>query len=276
MRNGQASRYLEAAAKRRKFKPSPIGDETANTEDTGQPSSAPKQGSKGAKPVGERWHPEEREHHRQERTYWRFSAVLTAVAAAGAIATVILSQCSLNEARLATAESHRQADAAEKTLISSNRAVIITGGIEWQTPIERDKDNAVNVIYYNIGKDSVNVHAVREIAFGLASKNFLENDSAFPKSDSCNIKNYSVGNLATLPATNGIPFYTIGIPIPSKIVNGIIDGQFAISVQGCLFYEDFGKIFWTPYCYVAAQKGSVASAKTGAVPLCANADTLPR
>ncbi len=66
------------------------------------------------------WSSEESEHHRKERVYWVTTAVLTFVAVAGAIATVILSQLSLQEARRATreaekatAEAHRQADASE-------------------------------------------------------------------------------------------------------------------------------------------------------------------
>jgi hypothetical protein len=67
------------------------------------------------------WAPEEREHHRQERWYWGLTAILTFFAVGGAVATVILSQLSLDESRRATgeaiqatAEAHRQADEAHR------------------------------------------------------------------------------------------------------------------------------------------------------------------
>jgi hypothetical protein len=67
------------------------------------------------------WASEEREHHRKERFYWWITAILTFVAVAGAVTTVILSQLSLEEARRATkeaeratAEAHRQADEAQR------------------------------------------------------------------------------------------------------------------------------------------------------------------
>ncbi|CAJ0879349.1 hypothetical protein AMST5_03052 [freshwater sediment metagenome] len=63
-------------------------------------------------PVKEGWHPEEREHHRVERRYWQTTAVLTFFAVAGAIATVLISNWTLEETRKATFEAHRQAEQA--------------------------------------------------------------------------------------------------------------------------------------------------------------------
>lgn len=67
------------------------------------------------------WSSEERKHHQNERFYWILTAILTFGAVLGALATVLISQLSLREARkatdeakTATAEAHRQADAAEK------------------------------------------------------------------------------------------------------------------------------------------------------------------
>lgn len=65
-----------------------------------------------------RWTAEERQLRRKERFYWGLTAVLTFIAVIGAIATVVLSQLSLLQARKsvreashATIEARRQADA---------------------------------------------------------------------------------------------------------------------------------------------------------------------
>jgi hypothetical protein len=69
------------------------------------------------------WNAEEREHHKKERCYWFWTLVLTFVAVVGTITTVVLSKWSLEqseqavvEARDATSEAHRQANAAETQL----------------------------------------------------------------------------------------------------------------------------------------------------------------
>lgn len=72
------------------------------------------------------WHPEEREHHRKERFYWRVIAFLTFLAVIGAIGTVVLTSYSLEEARRATRETRRQADEAGKQTFIADQTLRYT------------------------------------------------------------------------------------------------------------------------------------------------------
>jgi hypothetical protein len=86
-----------------------------------------------------------------ERFYWRLSAILTGLAAAGAIVTVILSMNSLKEAKRAVVEAHnqsieanRQANAAEKQIEYSNDAV--RRQLRAYVGLER-KEHIINLVF---------------------------------------------------------------------------------------------------------------------------------
>ena len=98
---------------------------------TSQTSGADGKANSDKPSVEIHWSPEERGHHGKERKYWWVTVVLTFLAVAGAITTVILSQLSLDEARRATsetekiaAEAHRQANAAEAQTVIAHEALI--------------------------------------------------------------------------------------------------------------------------------------------------------
>ncbi|MGO9430813.1 hypothetical protein, partial [Rhodoblastus sp.] len=112
----------------RSSKRQPIGRRTTGDYDAKPDESENKANDEApvrAQPIEQKgWLPEEREHHKTEQRYWLWSTVLTALAVMGAIATVILSKWSLEEsqkavaeARRATGEAHRQADATESQIV---------------------------------------------------------------------------------------------------------------------------------------------------------------
>ena len=113
MSNREDRGSLEGAD-RRETEPAPISYQSAQSQRPGNESEQKGEASDSIKPVQEGWNPEEREHHRKERVYWRLSAFLTFIAVLGAVATVILSQLSLTEARRATVEATRQANEAKR------------------------------------------------------------------------------------------------------------------------------------------------------------------
>ena len=119
-----------------------------------------------SQPQENHWDADEREHHRVERRYWAITALLTFFAVSGAIATTVLSKWSLDEsqkavaeARRATSEAHRQADAVEKqTRISVRPWVGFTDDMNpiQTTHVAFNKDGDASVTYEIISKNYSN------------------------------------------------------------------------------------------------------------------------
>lgn len=153
MREGKDLRYLIASLKRLEERGRRISNEAAGAKRTDDKAEIQVNGRGVKQATNEQWNPEEREHHRQERSYWRWTLFVTFLAALGAVATVVLSTCSLNESRLATAAVSQQAKIASQTLVESNRPwVAVTGITTDYLDITKDEVRlTVNVEFQNVG-----------------------------------------------------------------------------------------------------------------------------
>ncbi len=215
----------------------------------------------------ERWNPEERDHHRKERRYWFWTSILTGLAVAGAIGTVVLSKWSLDQSEQAVAEAQKQSGIAQAAFEEGARAVIAIRGLTWDSPLKRDTDNVVNVVTVNVGKSPTAIFGttpeiipfVTDEKFGVKSMDVGDNND-------CNPTRYSPGTIPSFLDTgtnNSLP-----VLINKELVNKIMDGGETIAIRGCVFYSAFDKTHYVGYCYVAAQKDQIASLVKS--PLCAH------
>ena len=111
-------------AERKSAPTKPIGPQSANAERPQQEPQGHHPSRTAQHTPQQGWHPEESRHHRYERWYWWFTSVLTFVAAAGAICSVILSLGSLKESKQSVIEARRQADIALENLIDTDRPIL--------------------------------------------------------------------------------------------------------------------------------------------------------
>ena len=205
------------------------------------------------------WSEEERTHHKQERFYWRVTAISTSLAAMGALITVILSQYSLMESRKAVEQATRQADIAQE----SDRAVIATVGISWNAPLQKDNEGELYIFFVNVGKSPTSFYINQDVKYypeatgkyGFTTINTGENVQ-------CQMQNYRDGSTAIFPMPTGNT--KTGTIVSKDIINSALGGKGSVVLRGCIFYKDTGKIHRTGFCYIAAQGSVVATLQSSA------------
>jgi hypothetical protein len=210
------------------------------------------------------WSSEERKHHWTERFYWILTAILTFGAVLGALATVIISQLSLREARkatdeakTATAEAHRQADAAEKQVeVTQNTAeqqlrsyVIINTMVNPSTgnEVENVKLNGLaefNLLIRDVGQTPVYdfvIHATEAIATEPTATSW-DNCSVIYTLPGSAPQFFGKETSNTLPGKN---------PFTQAQIDSITQGDNKIIVAGRACYQDvFKKQRWTDFCFL--------------------------
>jgi hypothetical protein len=160
---------------KRKTIPSPNSNKQTTAQVTKDEAGIGKPPIPPSQPQEKHWDSDEREHHRIERRYWGITALLTFIAVLGAVATTVLSKWSLDEsqqsvaeARRATSEAHRQADAVEKqTKISVRPWVGLTDDMNpiQTSHVSFNKDGDAQVTYAIISKNYSNSAATGVTAY---------------------------------------------------------------------------------------------------------------
>lgn len=209
------------------------------------------------------WSSEERKHRQKERFYWILTAILTFGAVLGALATVIISQLSLREARkatdeakMATAEAHRQADAAEKQVeVMQNTAeqqlrsyVIINTMVNQYTGNEIDnvKLNGLakfNLLFTDVGQTPVYnlvLHATLAIAKEPKATSW-DNCSVFYDLPGNSPQFFGRETSNTLPGKD---------PFTQAQMDGIMQGDKIILAGRACYQDVFKKQRWTDFCFL--------------------------
>jgi hypothetical protein len=217
------------------------------TSNTNEPSGSEHPNRAVAPPHAPKWHPDEQKHHSYERKYWAIIAILTGIAAVGAIASTILalqalrsSQESVGAARDAVKEANRQAKAAEDQVIISQdiakrqlRAYVFV-------------DKARITLDGNILRGSVDVrNAGQTPAYDLTTKSGIQTQEVQKPFDALPFENVELSR--TILGPNGIirPHAELIVPPDNTVaIPAFREGRGIIYYSGQVEYRDAFDRVW--------------------------------
>jgi hypothetical protein len=243
-------------SKRPESKPRPIRETKTKAGRANDVSKSQIWRAPSEKTVDEGWHPEEREHYRQERWYWRLTAILTFIAVPAAFATVVITQWTLDETRRATFETRRQANEAEKqTEISRDTAARQLRAYVFVDKVEIKINNRTNIeteiSIKNGGPTTArHIESVVDdtfIPFPFTSKGLPVKLADSPMS----LRLFGGLKDSVSIGPGGEKTFTVEKSIYEKTLKMVEAKKFAHVFYGAIYYDDvFGRSHFSKYCYL--------------------------